>query len=162
MEEVLALRGKLLGTACSFRCTITADYGQMLETFTLDCESPATGALDFTVVGPEGISGITGMVDADRGYLTFDDQVLAVALLDDGTLSPLCAPWVLLQALRQGCITSVARTQDGVQLCVDASYGEDAIALEIWLDSQGLPKSAQLSKDGRRMVSMELESVCYA
>lgn len=159
MEEALALRGRLLGSDCGFQCTITVDYGDTLESFTLDCESKTDGTLTFTVTAPESISGITGHVASEGAALTFDDQVLALPLPQTG-VSPLLAPWSLMQALRKGCITSVARTQEGVQLCVDDSYGDSALNLEIWTKDD-VPQSAQISKDGRRIVSMEVEDFTF-
>lgn len=159
MEEALALRGRLLGTDCGFRCAITVDYGDTLESFALDCESKTDGTLSFTVAAPESISGITGRVEGEEAWLTFDDQVLAFPL-PQTQVSPLLAPWSLIQALRKGCITSVARSQEGLQLCVDESYADSALNLEIWT-KDGVPQSAQISKDGRRVVSMTLEGFTF-
>lgn len=159
MEEALALRGRLLGSDCGFQCTITVDYGDTLESFTLECESKTDGTVSFTVIAPESISGISGRIDGEQAALTFDDQVLAFPLPQTG-VSPLIAPWSLMQGLRRGCITSVARTQEGLQICVDDSYADSALNLEVWTKDD-VPQSAQISKDGRRIVSMEVEDFTF-
>lgn len=161
MQEALGIRGKLIGSDCTFRCTITADYDEQLERFSLLCEWDSDGEMDFTVTAPESISGITGTVDGEQGQLTFDDQVLAFPLLDQDRLSPVHAPWILMQTLRTGCITSVARTDSGLLLCIDDSYDDDALNLEIRTDGTGVPVSGEISRQGRRMVSMVIEGFTY-
>lgn len=161
MEEALHIRGKLLSSDCSFRCVITADYGETLETFTLDCESETDGELDFTVVSPESISGIAGSIDGEEGQLIFDDKILAFPLLGQQRISPVSSPWILMRTLRNGCITSVSRTDTGLLLCVDDSYADDALNLEVRMDAQGRPIAGEISIQGRRIVSMVIEGFTY-
>ena len=161
MEEALRIRGKMLSSDCTFRCVITADYGETLETFTLDCESESDGELDFTVVFPESISGITGSTDGEDGQLTFDDKILTFPLLEQQRLSPVSSPWILMRALRNGCITSVARTDNGLLLCIDDSYADDALNLEVRTDEQGRLIAGEISIQGRRIVSMMIEGFTY-
>lgn len=161
MEEALGIRGKLLASGCTFRCTVTADDSGTLETFTLDCGSDMDGGLNFAVEAPESISGITGSVDGEEGRLTFDDQVIGFPLLAQDRISPVSAPWILMNTLRKGCITSVARTDTGLLLCIDDSYADDALNLEVWTDLQGIPIAGEISWQGRRMVSMVIEGFTY-
>ena len=161
MEEALAIRGKLLSSESTFRCVITADYGETLETFTLDCKCESDGELDFRVVSPESISGITGSVDEEEGELHFDGQVLGFPLLAGEKISPVSAPWILMNTLKRGYITSVARTDTGLLLCIDDSYADDALNLEVWTDGQGNPIAGEISWQGRRMVSMVIEGFTY-
>lgn len=161
MEEALNIRGKLLASECTFRCTVTADYTDTLETFVMDCESGTDGELGFTVSAPEYISGITGSVDGQEGKLTFDGTVLSFPLLAQDRISPVSAPWILMNTLRTGCITSVARTDSGLLIGIDDSYADDALNLEIWTDGQGIPIAGEISWQGRRMVSMVIEGFTY-
>ena len=161
MEEALAIRGKLLASGCAFRCTVTAEDSDTLETFTLDCDTDMGGELKFTVAAPESISGITGSVDGQEGALTFDDKVLGFPMLAQDKISPVSAPWILMNTLRKGYITSVARTDPGLLLCIDDSYADDALNLEVWTDGQGIPIAGEISWQGRRMVSMVIEGFTY-
>lgn len=161
MEEALAIRGTLLSNDCSFRCTVTTDDNGVMDTFTVDCLSDASGELEFTVVGPDSISGITGKIDGQEGTLVFEGQVLAFPLLAGGRISPVSAPWILMNTLKKGCITSVARTQEGLLLSIDDSYADDALNLEIWTDGQGKPVAGEISWQGRRVVSMAVEAFTY-
>ena len=70
MEQALHLRGSLQGKSCHFEAVVTADYGDAWYTFRLHCAFDGTGAMTFTVLEPETISGITGTVSAMGGALT--------------------------------------------------------------------------------------------
>lgn len=160
MEEALAVRSRLLSSDCSFRCEITADYIDTVEVFTLECTTD-DGALGFSVAEPESISGITGTVSNGEGALTFDEAVLAFPLMADDRISPVSAPWLLISALRSGCITACAHEGDGLHLSIDDSYDDDALTLEIRMDANGYPVSGEISFQGRRVVSMTVENFVY-
>lgn len=161
MEEALALRGKVLASGCNFQCEITADYIDTLEVFTLDCVANLDGTLDFTVVAPESIAGITGSTDEEEGALTFDDVILGFPLMADDRISPVSAPWLLIHTLKSGCITACVREGDGLHMTIDDSYADDALTLDIWTDSSLAPISAEISWQGRRVVSMQVEGFAY-
>jgi hypothetical protein len=107
MDEALALRSAILkAKTCEFSIQITADYGDMVYSFSMDCVADERGNVGFTVTKPETIAGITGNLTADGGNLTFDDTVLAIPMLTDDQITPVSAPWILMQTLRGGYITS--------------------------------------------------------
>lgn len=158
MDRVLALRQQALEKGCAFTATVTADYGEATRSFVLRCESDPDGSVRFQVLAPENISGITGTMDAEKGTLTFDDQVLAFDPLADGLLAPVTAPWVLVHTLRSGYIASCGKIENGLRLSIDDSYREDTLGLEIWLDEGDLPVSAEILWQGRRILSMRVEN----
>ena len=161
MEEALAIRSKLVSSQCTFRCCITADYIDTVEVFTLECTAKTDGTLEFTVAQPQSISGITGSVSGEKGALTFDDVILAFPLMADDRLSPVSSPWLLMNTLRSGYITSVAREEDGLHLTIDDSYADDALTLEVWTDGDGNPAAGEIFWQGRRVVSMTVEEFAY-
>ena len=154
MGVALSLRESLLSGACAFDATVTADYGDYLHTFVIRCLGDETGTVEFSVLVPETISGITGSMDGKTGKLTFDDQVLAFSPLAEGELAPVTAPWVFLSSLRGGYIVSCAETGQGMLLTVDDSYAENALRLDIFLNEQNLPVSAEVIWRGRRILTM--------
>ena len=155
MEIGMELRSKLLqASGCSFDAVITADYGDKIHTFTMQCSGDAKGDLSFTVTEPETISGISGKLSGDGGNLTFGDTALHFDLLAEEQLSPVSAPWILLKTLRSGYITSVCTEGDSIRLSIDDSYEADALQLDIWLDLQELPARAEIMYDGRRILSV--------
>ena len=153
----MELRERLLTTGCEFRGTVTADFGDTVYSFSLACSCDAEGSLSFAVVAPEEISGISGTIRAGQGKLEFDDVVLAFPLLADGALSPVSVPWILIHSLRSGYMVSGGKDGDGVLLNVRDGFREDALELDVWLDSNGLPAKAEILWQGHRAVSIVVE-----
>lgn len=159
MDRALALREKILkSSGCSFDTVITADYGEKLYTFRMDCQTDTSGNLSFTVTDPQTIAGVTGRIASDGGALTFDDQVLGFELLADGQITPVSAPWLLMRTLRSGYLRSCTMDEDTLRITIDDSYADDALQLDIWLDGDDLPKQAEILWQGRRIVSLEVQN----
>ena len=159
LERAMALRAKVLTAAgCSFDTEITANYADRVYTFLMHCVCDGKGKLDFTVLEPESISGITGSVSDDGGKLTFDDQALAFELLADGQVSPVSAGWLLMKALRGGYIRSCGVKGDKLSLQIDDSYADDALHLEILLGENDLPEFAEILYKDRRFLSFHIRN----
>lgn len=157
IDRALFLRTRLLqGEGCSFTARITADYGEQLHTFTLDCKGDHLGNLIFTVAEPETIAGITGLISTEGGKLTFQDTALEFPLLADGQVTPISAPWLLLKTLRGGYLTGAGEEGNLLRLTVDDSYEEDALHLDIWLNGENMPVQADILYDGRRILSLAI------
>jgi hypothetical protein len=98
------------------------------------------------------------VVSNDKGKLTFDDKALAFELLADGQFSPVSATWILIRTLRGGYLTSCTDTDYGMLLCIDDSYDSDPLRLDVRMDKDGNPISAEILWQGRRILSMEIEN----
>lgn len=158
METGLKLRSELLqASGCSFTAEITADYGDQLHIFSMDCRSDADGGLFFTVTEPDPISGITGKLTGEGGELIFDETALYFELLAEEQLSPICGPWILMKTLRNGYVTSACREEGTIRLSIDDSYEEDPLCLDIWLNSENLPEYAEILYDGRKILSVSVK-----
>lgn len=158
LDRAMALRAELLAAdGCSFTTTITADYGDKLHTFRVECLANERGGITFSILEPESLSGITGTVSAEGGKLTFDDEMLAFDLLADGQVTPVSAPWLLIKTLRGGYLKSCGQDGELLRLSVDDSYEEDALHLDIWLDGADVPKRAEVVWQQRRILSMTIE-----
>lgn len=158
INRAVELRSRLLGSSCSFTVAITADYGDKVHMFTMDCEGDPQGNITFTVTQPETISGITGTIDQDGGKLTFDDFALQFDLLADDQVSPVSAPWILLKTLRGGYLTSAGEEGDLLRVTINDSYEEDALQLDIWLDAENKPVQADVLYDGSRILSLTVSN----
>ena len=113
LNKGLELRNMLLSASgCSFQAAVTADYGDRLYTFCVECVSDKEGKLTFCATAPESISGISGFVSYDRSALTFDDEVLAFPKLTDKEISPVSAPWILINTLKSGYLTACGKTEE--------------------------------------------------
>ena len=156
MERVLALRSALNVHGCRFVADITADYGDSLYTFSLDCSFDPQGKLTFSVLAPESISGISGTVSAGGGELHFDDTVLAFPLLAEGRLSPLSGPWVLMKALCSGNILAAGQEGELVHLTIDDSYADKALTVDLWLRDSAVCE-AEIAWEGLRCLTMTVE-----
>ena len=161
LDRAMKLRTDMLASNCEFQAKVTADYGDVIQTFSMACHSDTAGELTFTVTEPESIGGITGTVSEEGGRLTFDDQALAFELLADGQLSPVSGPWVLMKTLRGGYVTACGMEDGRLRLAVEDSYEDDALRLDIWLDENDLPLRGEILWDGRRVLTVEVEGFEY-
>jgi len=162
LDRPMTLRKKLLdGNGCRFDATITADYGDAVYTFSMECQADAQGNLTFTVKAPETISGITGVISDSRGKLTFDGQALAFAMLADGHVTPVSAPWLLIKTLRSGYLNACGNDGEYTKISIDDSYEADALHLDVWIDGNLLPVRGEILWQGRRVVSLEVGNFVY-
>ena len=158
-KDALSLRQQLLsGNGCRFIAEITADYGDVLYSFTLDCVADPLGNLTFTVTEPERISGITGKIDETDGSLTFDDQVLLFDTLNEEQLSPVSAPYIFLKTLRGGYISGHGKDGQYAFWRMDDSYRDTAYQVEVWADENAVPIRAEIIWKGRRILSIAINS----
>lgn len=158
----MGLRAKLLAQDCQFEAVVTADYGDKVYTFTMVCRTEDDGGLTFTVLEPESIAGITGEIREESGKLTFgDDQALAFDTLAEGQVTPVTAPWLLIKTLRGGYLTSCGTEDELLRVTIDDSYADDALTLDIWLDSLDQPVAADILWQGRRMLSIQVRSFAF-
>lgn len=159
LERGMALRSSVLkAEKCSFAVDITADYGDVVQSFSMDCEADKDGNVTFCVTAPETISGITGGIEKEGGKLTFDEEVLYFELFADDILSPVSAPWILMKTLRAGYLKSAGMDEDRIFLTIDDSYEEDALQVDIWLDENDLPEKADILQEGRRILSLKVKN----
>ena len=159
MEQAILLREKILSAeSCSFQAVITADYGESIYTFTMDCVSDRNGDLRFCVIEPDSIEGICGNIAATGGKLTFDDQLLSFFLLADGEISPISGPWHVMKALRGGYLRNYAVEDTNIRLTIDDSFEADSLQTDIWLNENGFPIHADLIWQGRRIIAVSIEN----
>ena len=162
MGQALDLRSRLLcSDGYTFDARISADFGDRVYTFSMNCQADSGGNLAFTVTAPESIAGITGKIDAQGGKLTFDDTALAFELLADGRFSPVSGPCVLVHTLHFGYITACARTEAGVMVSVNDSYADDALNLSVYLGADGLPTDAEIFWRGSRVLSLTVSNFSF-
>ena len=159
LEQALSLRSSLLqASQCSFTACIIADYGDQIASFSMDCGADSEGNVSFTIVEPDVISGISGKLSEKAGQLIFEDTALHFPLIADEQLSPVSAPWIFLKTLRSGFLTSACRESDKIHLTLDDSYAEDALTLDIWLNSFNQPERADILHNGRRILSVDVRN----
>lgn len=162
MERALKLRQKLeTGDGCRFCCCVTADYGDQLVDFSMECAVGGDGTVFFTVTDPETISGITGSISETGGKLTFDETVLAFETLTEAQLSPIAAPWLLIRTLRSGYLTACGEENGRLRLTVHDSYREKSAVLEIWLNEQDLPARGEVFWEEKRILTVTVDQFAF-
>ena len=162
MERVLDMRRELnSGVECTYDALITADYGDKLYLFTLKCQVNNMGNLSFVVEEPKSIAGVSGNVNAETGTLTFDDKILTFSLLADGQVTPVSAPWIMMETLRGGYIKSCGKDDALFRVVFDDSYEEEPIQVDIWFDENNHPVNADFLWQGHRIITMEIKNFRY-
>lgn len=157
MEAALALRtGCLSAQTVTFQADVRADYITEYEDFSLECQADRDGNVAFRVLEPEEIADIRGTVRGAEGTVEFDDTVLAFPLLAEGRLSPVSGPWVLMQAIRSGCILAAGQEGELIHVTIDDSYADNALTVDIWLE-EGKVEEAEIAWEGRRVLSMTFD-----
>lgn len=153
----MALRGRLLASdSCSFRTEITADYGDKLHTFSMECTADQKGNLSFMITQPDTIAGINGTISDEGGRLTFEDTALCFPLLADDQLSPVSTPWIFLKTLRSGYLRQAGMESNLLRLTIDDSYKEDALQLDIWVNQDEQPVRAEILYNSRRILTLSI------
>ena len=161
LSKALRLREKIANSeGCSFTTSITADYGEKIYTFTMDCQTDNEGNLTFYVTEPATIAGVTGKIDLSGGVITFDDKVLAFQTIADDRITPVVAPWLLIKTLRSGYLRDSSGTENGYKISIDDSYEADALRLQITIEND-LPVFAEIFWKGRRIMTTTVENFAY-
>ena len=161
LQAGMQLREKLMAQRCSFTAEITADFGDKTYTFTMSCIGDTDGTMSFVVLTPESISGIAGKLTGTSGYLTFDETALAFPLLADGELSPVSAPWLLVNTLRSGYLASAGEDGELQHLTLHDSYKADALQVDVWLDGKGIPQHGEFLWQGCRILSIHIKDFAF-
>ena len=157
INKAIVLRNELLkANNCSFVATITADYGDNAYIFKIRANVNTEGDLNFEVIEPETIYGIRGTISNEGGHITFDDHALMFEMLADGQITPVCAPWLFIRALRSGYIGACGKVADGLHIQIDDSFRGEALQVDIWADKDNKPLRCEFLWQGRRIVSIDV------
>ena len=162
LDTALSARSRLLeGNGCEFKAEITADYGQELISFSINCAFDQHGNMQFDVIEPGTIMGISGKIDSDGGALTFDDKVLGFAMLADDQITPVSAPWLMIKSLRSGYIASCGKDGTLFKIQLDDSYNEDPLQLDLWIDQNNTIVRAEFLWRNRRIINLDVMDFKY-
>ncbi|MBQ4641352.1 MAG: hypothetical protein IJB47_01920 [Oscillospiraceae bacterium] len=159
LDRAIRLRSDIVaGNGCSFVCEITADYGEKIYTFGMDCQADREGNLSFTVTKPDTICGICGRITSQEGALTFDDRVLAFETIADDHLTPVSAPWFFLRAICSGYINSCQETESGYCIEIDDIYNGTSVALLLHTNADFVPVGGEIFWNNRRILTLQVDN----
>ena len=157
LDTGMALRSKILQSPqCLLTLDISADYNGRTSRFTMDCTADRTGDLSFNVVAPETISGISGKLTGEEGQICFDNMTLQFPLAAEDLPSPISAPWILINSLRCGFLSSACVEEGEIRLSIDNRFSGDILRLDVWLNEENLPVHADILADGCRILSLDV------
>lgn len=159
LDEALRFRDRLLGgSGCSFDSEITADYGDEVQCFSLSLSADAKGDATFLVTEPEAIRGISGTIKQTGAAFTFDDAIVAFPMLADGQIAPVAAPWIVLNSLRCGYISSAGREGEATRLTLLDSFEDETLMIDVWFDEQWLPVRGEILYKDVKILTLLLEN----
>ncbi len=155
--QVVDLRTLIAGCSeCNFDAVVTADYGDSTYTFTMKCQYDGKGNMQVSVTAPETISGITAQISQGTGKLTFDDQALVFEMIADEQISPICAPWLLMEALCSGYISTCGTDGEYIRARIDDSFAGAQFSVDTWISADNQPVRAEIVWQGRRILSIDI------
>lgn len=162
IDKAMLLRTKLLqSNGCDFKAIITADYFDKLQVFKLHCRCDAGGNLKFEVLEPSTISGVTGEVNAQNGKLTFDENALLFPLMAENRISPVSAPWIVLEAFRSGYIRGCTETDDTLTTHIDDTLAQNTLQVILLSNLEEKLISAEIFYHERRILTVQIEDFAF-
>ena len=161
LSRGIQFRSELLSAGgCSFRGEITADYGEEVSSFTLDCVADHEGNVTFCVVSPETISGITGVIDGNEGKVTYDGLQLAFPLLVYDRISPVAAPGIIVECWLKEFILSAGISQYIYRATYEKKIHGNALLIDTYFEKD-IPISVELCYNGNRIIEMKITDFSY-
>ena len=88
--------------------------------------------------------------------MLFRSVVLAYPLMAQGRLSPLSGPWVVMKAIRSGCIIAAGQEGELTRVTIDDSYADNALTVDVWLE-EGQVIQAEVAWEGLRCLVMTFD-----
>lgn len=156
VSPAIAFRASLVQAGgCSFRAELTADYGDYVVPFALDCETEVNGQTHFTVAAPETLAGITAAVDETGGTVTYDGLMMDFGLLANGRLAPAAGPG------RRGILLVLRLSRRGrgggrrFRATYEKDYEEKMLKVDTWFEN-GIPIYAEVCYNGQRILNLTI------
>ena len=148
------LAARLDGAEClSFTANIRAEYEHKTARFTLSYYEDAQGG-KVTVLAPQLIAGVSARIKPGSTSLEYDGVCLGTGELDDFGLSPMSAPPMLVQALKDGDVNAVWSEGGCTVLELQRT---DELVCTVWFAPEDMtPRQAELRSDGRVKVFAEI------
>lgn len=161
VDRAMDLRQRMTAGSFSFQCEVTADYGDRIYVFSMDCVADATGNIQFKLLQPDTVSGISGSISQHGGKLTFDDQVLLFEPLTQGELTPSIAPWIMVKAIQGGYVRSVENQNSHFEIVIDDYHSGESFKALLTVDQTLYPEMCEIIWNNRRVLSIRINGFQY-
>ena len=161
MAQAVEFRGELISRGgCSFRAQITADYGQEVQHFTLDCRADGEGEVSFCVTEPETIEGITGSVEGETGIVTYDGLQLAFPLMVHDRISPVSAPALTVACWVKEFILSAGLSEELYRVSYEKKINGKDVLIDTYFE-KNIPISAELCYNGYGIINITIADFSF-
>lgn len=156
-KTALSLRTAMTeADGCRMEMLIHADCDGRIYSFGLSYEDNGTQKT-IRVLEPETIAGVTAVVQGEGTRLEFADVVLDFGMPDGALTTPLLAPHLLAQCMKNAYIAYTADAQEGTAVRYYHGYEEERLELQVVIDRASLtPKTCEIFQDGRAILSVEI------
>ena len=155
-QKALDFRTALMEAGgCGFTAQVTADYGDYVYQFTMDCEADREQT-KLHVTAPEELAGIGLTVEENGKKIQFDDMELDFGELGHGLVPPVTAPWLLTQCWVGEYIAFTGADDDLSRVTYLRGYDDEELTVDTWFDSQNVPVYAEVALDDVRCLTIRM------
>ena len=162
LQAPMDFRASLLEAGgCSFSASISADYGDSVNEFTVFCECMTDGTAHISVTAPDSIAGIEAELSDCGKTLVFGETAVAFATLANGNLAPVCAPSVLTAAWTSAYIRSSGNEADTVRTTYEYGYDEELLIADCWFNEKMIPICAEFCYNDKTILKMEITDFSF-
>ena len=159
VADGLKLREQMTkSNGCSFVASVTADYGNRMYSFTMDCVAKIDGTVDFMITEPESIKGIKGSVSQSGGKLLFEDTVLLFDSLTSNQITPAIAPYLMVKAIQGGYIQSASSDNETVEITLNDSFRSEGFQAIVTLVDNCVPIRCEIFFNNRRILTISVKN----
>jgi hypothetical protein len=150
--------------ACSIQAILTADFGDRVTVFQVLYTYRKNGDDIVEILAPAEVAGLRAVIRKDGSSLQYEGVSLETGNLPGTGIAPVEALGGILAALREGSQTAwgreVFRSTPSVTLEFSTKVGDTEIVRRLWMEERtGLLLYAEISADGRRVLSVEVETL---
>ena len=139
---------------CSFTARVTADFGESIQNFTMECRSDPKGDITFLLKEPETLEGITGTVTSEGGKITYDGLALDFGLLADGKVIPAAAPAILTSCWAGEYISAAGTEEDLTRVTYEKGF-ENKLVADTWFQNH-VPICGEVCYNGTEILRIEI------
>lgn len=164
-KEAIRKRTDLLSAGgCRLTAEVTADYGERVYEYTLECDYAYQGKSDIKVIKPEIVEGLSATMEYGNTMLSFDGLSIDTGILAEPELTPLGAVIMMADAWSAGYISGTCfEAADDIE-CLYVSYlvgyDNDELEYRTWFDKASLkPVKGEIISDGRAVIMIKYTDI---
>ncbi len=145
---------------CSFTAEVTADFGQTVQMFSMDCTTDGNDVLYLTVTAPETLSGITATVDQDGGRITYDGMAMDFGLLANGNVIPAAAPAIIAGCWTKEYISSAGQEENLYRVTYQKDFDEKMLIVDTWYE-KNVPIYAEICYNDKNIIKLTITNFSF-